>query len=133
MPRFKIETSLFEPVTVEVEGGRTFESVPLSPALIREISKLDEKRKAKTLDDFSALTQQVAMIFGVDVSEIEKIDIRVLNQILEYSTTAMATSQKKLAPLNTMTVDKATALPAVPVDEAEPEKNAPKAGPDTSQ
>ena len=132
MPRFKIETSLFEPVTIEVEGGRTYESVPLSPFLIREISKLDEQRKAKTLDDFSALTQQVALIFGIKPEEVETIDIRILNEILAHATAAMTTGPKKPAPLETMTVDKAVPASA-PVSEALAEKNAPKAGPVTSQ
>ena len=90
MPRFKIETSLFEPVTVEVEGqGLTYASVPLSPFLIREISKIDEQRRAGTLDEMTAVTQQVALIFGVEATEVERIDVRILGRILEYATKAM--------------------------------------------
>ncbi len=89
MPRYKIETSLFEPVTIEVEGGRIYTSVPLSPFLIREITKIEEQRKAGTLDTMIAITQQVALIFGVEAKEVETIDIRILTQILGYATNAM--------------------------------------------
>jgi len=89
MPRFRIETSLFEPVTIEVEGGRTFVSVPLSPFLIRRISEIEEQRKAKTLDEMAAVTQQVALIFGVEAKDVEIIDIRILTQILGHATDAM--------------------------------------------
>jgi hypothetical protein len=89
VPQFKIENSLFEPVTIEVEGGRTFQSVPLSPFLIREISKLEEQRKAKTMDDMAAISQQIALIFGVDLKEVETIDVRILVQAIEYATDAI--------------------------------------------
>jgi prolyl-tRNA editing enzyme YbaK/EbsC (Cys-tRNA(Pro) deacylase) len=89
MPKFKIETSLFEPVTIEVEGGRTYTSVPLSPFLIREAAKIEEQRKAGTLDETTATTQQVALIFGLESKDVETIDVRILIQILEYATGAM--------------------------------------------
>jgi hypothetical protein len=127
MPRHKIARSLYEPVTIEVEGGRTYESVPLSPFLIREIAKLEEQRKAKTIDEFSGLTQQVALIFGIDSKEVETIDIRVLNEILELAGDAMATGPKKPVPLDTMTVEKATAT-VIPSSEALAEKNESKPG-----
>ena len=93
MPRFKIETSLFEPVTIEIEGGRTFESAPLSPYLIKEVARLEEQRKAKTLDDMTAVTQQVALIFGIDPKEVETIDLRILNRILENVMEAMESNK----------------------------------------
>jgi len=93
MPRFKIETSLFEPVTIEVEGGRTFESVPLSPSLIRSIGEIENERKAGSVDEMTALTRQVGLIFGVDASEVEALDVRVLGQILKHATDAMTTGK----------------------------------------
>jgi len=89
MPRFKIETSLFEPVTIEVEGGRTYESVPLSPYLTKEVGKLEEQRKAGTLDDMTAVTQQVALIFGLEPKDVETTDVRILNRMLEDVMAAM--------------------------------------------
>jgi len=101
MPRFKIETSLFEPVTIEVEGGRTYESVPLSPLLIREVQKLEEQRKAKTLDGDVYVVQAVALIFGLKPEEVEIIDIRLLSQMLEHATTAiMGGKAGKVMPEN---------------------------------
>ena len=93
MPRFKIETSLFEPVTIEVEGGRIYESAPLSPRLIKEVARLEEQRKAKTLDDMTAITQQVGLIFGIAAEEVETIDMRILNRILENVMEAMKPSE----------------------------------------
>ena len=111
MPRFKIETSLFEPVTIEVEGGRTYESVPLSPLLIREISKVDEQRKAGTLENVAAVVQQIALIFGIDPKEVETIDVRLLNRILEHVTAVMLGAKAGNVP-----------------DEVTAEKNAPTPG-----
>jgi hypothetical protein len=122
MPRYKIETSLFEPVTIEVEGGRTFQSVPLSPFLIREISKLEEQRRAGTMDDMTAITQQVALIFGVDIKEIETIDVRILGRVIEHATAAMSGGKGgKVAETPTP-----TEAPAGAVDEVTAEKNGPK-------
>ena len=89
MPRFKIETSLFEPVTIEVEGGRTYESAPLSDLLLREMSRLEEQRKAKTLEDMAYLVQSVALIYGLKPEEAETIDIRILGRMVELANTAM--------------------------------------------
>lgn len=115
MPRFKIETSLFEPVTIEVEGGRTYTSVPLSPFLIREIQKIEEQRKAGTLDVMTAITQQVAFIFGIETKDVEIIDVRLLTKILEYATNAMMGGR------------------AGKVETAAVEKNAPKPEGETTQ
>ncbi|MCK9598012.1 MAG: hypothetical protein M0R06_03160 [Sphaerochaeta sp.] len=134
MPRFKIETSLFEPVTIEVEGGRTFESVPLSPSLIRAMQDLEDRGKKGPADGMAVITQQVALIFGVDVSEVEKVDVRILQKILTYATEAMSSSSGKPASLETMTVDKAVSeTKVVPISEAQAEKNVPTPGPETSQ
>ena len=116
MPRYKIEKSLFEPVEIEVESGRTYTSVPLSPFLLREISKLEEQRKAGTLDTTAAITQQVALIFGLEAKDIEITDIRILTKILEYATEAMKGGK----------AGKITAEAAV-------EKNAPKPEAETTQ
>jgi hypothetical protein len=120
MPRFKIETSLFEPVTIEVEGGRTYESVPLSDRLIREMSKLAEQQKAKTLDDEAYVIQAVALIFGLKPEEIETIDVRILGRMVELANTAINSNQ----------IGKPVEIPPAlsevsPVDEVTAEKNAP--------
>ena len=89
MPRFKIETNLFEPVTIEVEGGRTYVSAPLSDLLFKEMSRLDEQRKAKTLDDMTYMIQSVALIYGLKREEAETVDIRILGRMIELANTAM--------------------------------------------
>lgn len=115
MPKFKIETSLFEPVTIEIEGGRTYVSAPLSPSMIKAVSNLEEQRKAKTLEDMTALTQQVALIFGIDAKEVETTDIRVLSRILEHVTNAMMGAKGGKVP--------SPEVPDKSVDEVTAEKN----------
>jgi hypothetical protein len=123
MPRFKIETSLFEPVTIEIEGGRTYESVPLSPLLTKEVGRLEEQRKAGTLDDIAALTQQIALIFGLEPKDVERMDIRVLNRMLEDVQESMKGGRTGKV------VEPASAESA----EAASEKNAPKPEGEISQ
>ncbi len=119
MPSFKIASSLFEPVTVEVEGGRTFTSRPLSPQLIQGIRAIEERVLKSGLDAMEAVTLQVGLIFGVDPKEIEAIDVRILQRILEYSTEAMKGGRGGSVP-----ADQATPAPVAP--EVTAEKNVPK-------
>ena len=121
MPRFKIETSFFEPVTIEIEGGRTYESVPLSDLLVREMSKIAEQRKAKTLGDNEYVVQAVALIFGLKTEEAETIDFRVLTRMVELANSALNAGKPGK-------VEEASLLPpdASPVDELVAEKNASK-------
>ena len=123
MPRHKIETSLHEPVTIDVEGGRTYESAPLSARLIREVGKLEEQRKAGTLEGDVYVVQAVALIFGLKPEEIEDIDIRVLNRMLEHATAAIQGGKAEKA---------AGDVPPV-VAEVTAEKNAQTPGSETSQ
>ncbi len=126
MPKFKIETSLYEPVTVEVEGGRIFTSVPLSPQLIKGIQAIeDEVKGARPLDSMETVTRQVALIFGLEAKDIETVDVRILQRILELATEAMtsgrgATIKNVLAPEQ---VAEAMTPAAAPPDEATAEKN----------
>lgn len=117
MPKFKLETSLYEPVTVEVEGGRTFTSVPLSPQLIRGIQAIeDEARGSTPLRALESVTRQVALIFGVGPEEIESVDVRILQRVLEIATEAMTRNAASLKVPTTVPPDE-------PVDKATAEKN----------
>lgn len=118
MPHFKIEKSLYEPVTIEVEGGRVFESVPISTSLLRDITRLDEQVNAKAMDPEAALIKQVALIFGADEKELESLDFRVLSRILEYANEAMVQDRGEKAGEQ---------------KEAEAEKNGPEPGGEISQ
>ena len=123
MPRFKIETSLFEPVTIEVEGGRTYQSAPLSPSMLREIDELEKQKNAGTLDSITATIRQVALIFGLEPKDIETVDFRILNRILEYVATVMIASRavKVVAAVEPKT-------PKTDEAELEAEKNGPTPG-----
>ena len=137
MPRFKIETSLFEPVTIEVEGGRTYESAPLSDRLIREASKLEEQRKAKTLDGEVYVVRAVALIFGLKQEEVETIDIRILGRMLELANTAMSGGKAGKVEAVVPPADVPPAVVLTPEEaaaaEVTAEKNALPPGGDVSQ
>jgi len=117
VPTFKIASSLYEPVTNELEDGRKYESAPLSPFLIQEISKIQEQLKAGTLEGQAAIIQQVSIIYGLDPKEAEKIDVRILQAMVENAAKAMMGSRagKVVAP------------------EIEAEKNVPKPEAGTTQ
>ncbi len=138
MPRFKIETSLYEPVTVEVEGGRTFVSVPFSPQLTKAVLALDKQRRAKELDMNEFVVQGVGLFFGLDPKEIETIDIRVLTQVMNYAMEALNGGPVKKAEDAAADVPPAKTAkpeesPAPGVDEVTAEKNVPKPGGEASQ
>lgn len=123
MPHFKIERSLYEPVTIEVEGGRVFESVPISTRLLKEITRLDEQVKGQALDAETALIRQVSLLFGVDEKELENIDFRVLSRILEHANAAVS-RDKSAEPAGDQPVEK---------KEVEVEKNVSEPGGEISQ
>ncbi len=123
MPHFKIEKSLYEPVTIEVEGGRVFESVPISTRLLKEITRLDEQVKGQALDAETALIRQVSLLFGVDEKELESVDFRVLSRILEHANAAMIYDQSA----------KPAGSQPSETKEVEAEKNGPEPGGETSQ
>jgi hypothetical protein len=123
VPHFKIERSLYEPVTIEVEGGRVFESVPISTRLLKEITRLDEQVKGQALDAETALIRQVSLLFGVDEKELENIDFRVLSRILEHANAAVS-RDKSAEPAGDQPVEK---------KEVEVEKNVSEPGGEISQ
>lgn len=123
MPHFKIERSLYEPVTIEVEGGRVFESVPISTRLLKEIIRLDEQVKDKSLDAETALIRQVSLLFGADEAELENVDYRVLSRILEYANAAVL-RDKGAEPAGDQPVEQ---------KEVEAEKNGSEPGGEISQ
>ena len=119
MPKFKIDATLYEPVTVEVEGGRTYESAPLSPALFRETDKMLAKKKAGEITDMDFIIGQFALIFGITEDEAGKLDSRVINASLNHVTETMNSQIKAKVPDGTTV-------------EATAEKNVQKPGDETS-
>jgi hypothetical protein len=93
MPTFRIASSLYEPVTIELEDGRKFVSAPLSPFLIQEITKLQEQMKAGTLDGRAAIIQQVALVYSIDVKEVERMDVRILEAMMENASRAITSGR----------------------------------------
>jgi hypothetical protein len=119
MPKFKIETSFFEPIIIELEGGKVFESVPLSKPVTEEIGLIADKMVAGTIPELTAMVQQFSIIFGVDAAEAEKIDLRIIRKALTIATGVMTDQRKENEKL--------------PVSEAKDLKNAPMPGPEASQ
>lgn len=123
MPRFKVESSLHEPVTIELEDGRILESVDFSDLLFRKIAELDKLKNAGTLDGIAYIVLSVALVFGVKREDLETVDIRVLGKVIAYVGEVMVAGKAGMAM-----VSAPSPMPDKPVDEVTAEKNAPKPG-----
>jgi hypothetical protein len=132
VPKFKIETSLYEPITLELKDGRTLESVDFSDLLFRSIAELDRQKEAGTLDGVAHLVMSIALVFGVKREDLETIDIRVLGDILAYIGEVVVASRGG-KPRAISLAPSATAIPTSPVDEVAAEKNGPAPGGEISQ
>jgi hypothetical protein len=99
MKRFKVETSLFEPIEVEI-AGKVFVTQPLSAKLIREVNDLLSQIRDKKVDEVEGTVKVAALIFGADPVEFDAMDIRALTVAVDYAQAEMAASRgtKKGAP-----------------------------------
>lgn len=84
MPKFKIPASLFEPITIEVEGGRTYESVPLSPDFVTTMVERLEQSKAGAITDVQFLIDQFAAVFAISQEEARTTDSRIIRAALDH-------------------------------------------------
>jgi len=97
MRRFVIETSLFEPIEVEI-GGRVYATVALSKQLIDAINDIQAQVREKKLADLDGSVRVAALIFGVPVEEFETLDLRALNPAVEYALQALNEGRVKQPP-----------------------------------
>jgi len=103
------QKSIHKPIEVEIDG-KIYQNRPLSRATFDEVKKHE---KAALGGDIEALYKQVQILYGVEMAVLNKLDIRDVNTLLQYTMTQV---QQPLA-----TTDKEIA-----------EKNAPKPGQDKS-
>lgn len=75
------QKSIHKPIEVEVDG-KIYQNNPLSRTLFDEVKKHE---KAALRGDIEALYKQVQILFGVPLEVLNKLDIRDVNTLLEYT------------------------------------------------
>ena len=75
------QKSIHKPIEIEVDG-KTYQNRPLSKATFDEVRKHE---KAALKGDIEALYNQVNILFGVPVEVLNKLDVRDVNTLLEYT------------------------------------------------
>ena len=75
------QKSLHEPIEIEVDK-KTYQNRPLSRATFDEVKKYE---KAALGGDIEALYKQVHVLFGVPINVLNKLDIRDVNTLLQYT------------------------------------------------
>lgn len=85
------QKSIHKPIEIEIDG-KTYCNRPLSRATFDEVKK-HEKDALK--GDIEALYEQVKVIFGVPMDVLNKLDIRDVNTLLEYTMAQVFQSSAK--------------------------------------
>ena len=75
------QKSIHKPIEIEVDG-KTYQNRPLSKATFDEVRKHE---KAALKGDIEALYNQVNILFGVPVEVLNKLDVRDVNTLLQYT------------------------------------------------
>ncbi len=103
------QKSIHKPIEIEIDG-KNYCNRPLSRATFDEVRKHE---KAAIKGDLEELYKQVQALFPVPMAVLNKLDIRDVNSLLEYTMAQVFTTSTK-------------------TDEEKAEKNAPKPGPKES-
>jgi len=94
------QKSIHKPIEIEIDG-KTYQNRPLSRATF---DKVKEHEKAALKGDIEALYEQVKILFGVSMDVLNKLDIRDVNTLLQYTMTQvtqpLATTEKEKAEKN---------------------------------
>lgn len=75
------QKSIHKPIEVEIDG-KTYQNRPLSRSLFDEIKQFE---KAATSGDIEALYKQVEILYGVPVEVLNKLDVRDINSLIDYT------------------------------------------------
>lgn len=75
--------SIHKPIEVEIDG-KTYQNRPLSRTLFEEVKKHEKDAVAGDID---ALYKQVQILYGVPIKVLNKLDIRDVSSMLEYTMT----------------------------------------------
>jgi hypothetical protein len=110
--RVLLDKTLYEALEIELPDGRIIATVPFTPPVLRAIRDLDKARRKGEIDGPDAIVKQIALIYGIEESEVEKIDSRILNDILTRASEKMSEGMgAKQAPAEPLPAD-------VPANEA---------------
>jgi len=75
------QKSIHKPIEVEIDG-KTYQNRPLSRVTFDEVKKYE---KAALGGDIEALYKQVQALFSVHMDVLNKLDIRDVNSLLDYT------------------------------------------------
>jgi len=75
------QKSIHKPIEVEIDG-KTYQNRPLSRVTFDEVK---EHEKAALGGDIEALYKQVQILFGVSIEVLNKLDVRDINTLINYT------------------------------------------------
>ena len=75
------QKSIHKPIEVEIDG-KIYQNRPLSRTLFDEVKKYE---KDALKGDIEALYKQVQILYGVSIEMLNKLDVRDVNTLLEYT------------------------------------------------
>ena len=75
------QKSIHKPIEVEIDG-KTYQNCPLSRTTFDEVRKYE---KAALAGDIESLYRQVQALFPVPMEVLNKLDVRDVNSLLEYT------------------------------------------------
>lgn len=85
------QKSIHKPIEIEVDD-KTYQNKPLSRATFDEVRKHE---KAALKGDIEALYNQVNILFGVPMEVLNKLDVRDVNTLLQYTMAQIFQSDTK--------------------------------------
>ena len=85
------QKSIHKPIEVEIDG-KTYTNSPLSRGLFDEIKKHE---KAAVGGDIEALYKQVQVLYGVPLDVLNKLDVRDINSLIDYTMTQIFQARVK--------------------------------------
>lgn len=91
---FEIEKSFPDPVTIEIEGGKTYTTVPFSTLLLKKMNAIKKLVEDGILENEEGEAQTFALLFDVEIKEAETLDLRIIGRILKNVFQVMKESGK---------------------------------------
>ena len=85
------QKSIHKPIEIEIDG-KIYQNKPLSRTAFDEVRKHE---KAALKGDIEALYNQVNILFGVPMEVLNKLDVRDVNTLLQYTMAQIFQSDDK--------------------------------------
>jgi len=85
------QKSIHKPIEIEV-NGKTYQNNALSKELFDEVKKHE---KAALAGDINALYKQVELLFSVPIAVLNKLDVRDVDSLLDYTMTKIFQARAK--------------------------------------